>query len=650
MATIRRLYLYAVSLVSLEVVIWGAIGLARSIFAGQEVGGSVSRLAGPLSQVLVGVPVFGLHWWLAQRSALKDPEERTARLRAVFFYGALLGTLVPMVQNALALFNRLFLMLFELSPLQAMFGGSQTWSDNLIAMLVNGVAAAYLFSVLRLDWRLASPGDDWQAVRRLYRYLWLLYGLAMVVFGVQQALKYILGIQAVGSGLQNSLANGLALLLVGIPLWLYVNQRIQLTLDEPGEADSLVRLVVLYLLSLASVVSVLTSGGMVVYVLLRAALGETFTLVTFLARLSDPLSVAVPLGGVWAYYGRMLTREMSALPDLPRRAGLRQRPGLRRVYYYVLALLGLGTTFIGLQNLLSFLLTQAINPSAIGLNVLRTLLAGALAALAVGLPLWLLTWRPMMREAALEGEDGDHARRSQVRKAYLYLALFAGVMGVMFSTGSLLYQLLNAWLGQPSPGLLLQALQMVKLILLFALLLGYHWLALRADARLAERSLSRRHALFPVLVLSPEEGDFAERLVKALEREAPTLPVAIHPVSQGVPDEGLSAAKAVIVPTEVMARPSESIRLWLQGFAGIHLVVTTPVTGWYWIYSSGLSAESLARQTARSVRHLAEEQEIPPPREASPWMTVVYVLAGLFVLEILLVVVTSVANLVSLFH
>jgi hypothetical protein len=50
------------------------------------------------------------------------------------------------------------------------------------------------------------------------------------------------------------------------------------------------------------------------------------------------------------------------------------------------------------------------------------------------------------------------------------------------------------------------------------------------------------------------------------------------------------------------------------------------------------------------VRHLAEEQEIPPPREASPWMTVVYVLAGLFVLEILLVVVTSVANLVSLFH
>jgi hypothetical protein len=644
MATIRRLYLYAVSLVSLEVVIWGAIGLARSLFAGQEVGGGASRLAGSLSQVLVGVPVFGLHWWLAQRSAYKDPEERTARLRSVFLHGALLGTLVPVAQNLLALFDRLFLLLFEISPLQAMLGGNQTWSDNLIAMLVNVAAAAYLFWTLRLDWRAASPGDDWQAVRRLYRYLWLLYGLAMAVFGIQQVLKYILTIQAVGSGVQTSLANGLALLLVGTPLWLYTNQRIQMALGEPGEADSLTRLIVLYLLSLASVVSVLTSGGLAVYVLLRAILGETFTAPTFLAQLSNPLSVAVPLGGVWAYYGRMLTREMNALPDQP------QRAGLRRTYFYVLALLGLGTTFIGLQNLLSFLLTLAMTPTAIGLNVIRLSLAGALAALAVGLPLWLLTWRPMLREAAVEGEDGDHARRSQVRKAYLYLALFTGVMGVMFGSAALLYQLINAWLGQPPPDLLLQALQMVKLILLFALLLGYHGWALHTDARLAERSLSRRHALFPVLVLSPAEGDFAERLVKALEREAPTLPVAIHPVSQGVPDEGLSAAKAVIVPTEVMARPTESIRLWLQGFTGLHLVVATPVTGWYWIYSSGLSAEALARQTARSVRHLAEEQAIPPPREASPWMTVVYVLAGLFVLEILFVVVTSVANLVSLFR
>jgi DMSO/TMAO reductase YedYZ heme-binding membrane subunit len=37
----------------------------------------------------------------------------------------------------------------------------------------------------------------------------------------------------------------------------------------------------------------------------------------------------------------------------------------------------------------------------------------------------------MLKEAAVEGEAGDRARRSLVRKVYLFLALFAGVLGVM---------------------------------------------------------------------------------------------------------------------------------------------------------------------------------------------------------------------------
>jgi hypothetical protein len=32
MQTVRRLYFYAVAIVSLEVVIWGAIGLAQTLF------------------------------------------------------------------------------------------------------------------------------------------------------------------------------------------------------------------------------------------------------------------------------------------------------------------------------------------------------------------------------------------------------------------------------------------------------------------------------------------------------------------------------------------------------------------------------------------------------------------------------------------
>ena len=44
MRTIRRLYFYAVALISLEVVVWGLIGLLRSIFS--------SRLVNEKSSVL----------------------------------------------------------------------------------------------------------------------------------------------------------------------------------------------------------------------------------------------------------------------------------------------------------------------------------------------------------------------------------------------------------------------------------------------------------------------------------------------------------------------------------------------------------------------------------------------------------------------
>ncbi len=66
MRTVRRLYFYAVSLVSLEVVLWGLIGLVRSAITPDLLGGGPARLAQALSLILVGVPVFWIHWNVAR--------------------------------------------------------------------------------------------------------------------------------------------------------------------------------------------------------------------------------------------------------------------------------------------------------------------------------------------------------------------------------------------------------------------------------------------------------------------------------------------------------------------------------------------------------------------------------------------------------
>jgi hypothetical protein len=645
MIVIRRLYLYAVTFVSLLVVLWGVIGLLRSVFAGAEIGG-VSRLAGALSLILVGVPVFLIHWTLAQRLALKDAEERSARLRAIFLYGSLLALLVPAVQNFLALLDRAFLVALGQPAFRAMVGGGQSLSDNLVAIFLNVAVAAYFYTVLRADWRAAPLGDGYPDTRRLYRYLWMLYGLAMLVFGVQQVVGYLLeSWQSAGVGMQQLLANGLALLVIGVLLWVFAWGRIQRSLIEPAEAQSLLRLVVLYILTFIGMGVTLVSAGFGLDALLRLVFADISQVISGLAGLlgefSMSLSLAIPFGFLWVYFGRILAAEMNALPDEPRRAEL------KRLYDYILSLAGLVATFVGLQMLIAFLLDVLLSQQVVWGSALRRNLAAALSTLVIGLPLWILAWRPTLREAAAEGEAGDRARRSMVRKGYLFLVLFASVLGIMFSAGVLLFQLLSAALGEPPQDLLLTSARMLALVLLFALALAYHWGALRGDNRIAERSLARRHAQFPVLVLAPDEGDFARIVVNALERDVAELPVAVHSYSQGAPNETLSAARAVILPSELLARPSEAMRVWLGGFEGARLVVPTPAVGWHWLLSGGRPSNDLARQAARLVRQLAEGEEIPQPRGASAWLVVVYILAGLFALEILMVLISLIVSLLQ---
>jgi hypothetical protein len=209
----------------------------------------------------------------------------------------------------------------------------------------------------------------------------------------------------------------------------------------------------------------------------------------------------------------------------------------------------------------------------------------------------------------------------------------------------LIYQLLSKLLGDPPDNYQRASWVLLELVVLFAALLTYHWATLRTDGRLAEQSLAARHEAFPVLLLVSEIGGFSEEMLDSLHREVPSLPVAIHMISTGVPDETLSAAKAVILPGELSANPTEAIRLWLQGFDGTRLVVPSPTENWLWAFGSGRSLSSMAHQTAVMIRYLAEGEELPEIRETSPWMVVLYVLAGIVGIPILIGLFGSLSNI-----
>ena len=639
MRTIRRLYFYAVSLVSLEVVLWGLIGLARSAFATQLVGGGAARLAQALALILVGVPVFGLHWWLAQRAARADMDEHASGVRAFFLYAVLLATLIPIAQNFLSLLDRLLLQAFRL-PLNVMFSGSQTWSDNLIAMLMNALVAAYFITVLRADWQVVAPKDTLTSLRRIYRYIWVIYSLVLLVAGIQQSLQYAFEIPAITVGFahQASLANGLTLLLIGAPLWFFAWKTVQDALTEASERESSLRLGVLYALGLAGVVTVLTSGGFVIAVLLRGLLGEKINVQDFMRQVSGPLSIGIPLAGVWAYYGRWLGRSMAEVPDAPHRAGM------RRLYFYILSAIGLGATFISLSMLLSFVISVSLG-NLLWTGTLRPRLAASLATLLAGLPLWLLTWRPMQAEAMAAGDPGDHARRSLVRKIYLYLALFVSVIGGMIAAVSLLFLLIRTLLGDRPTGFTQSLLNYVQLLFLFILMGVYHGLTLRRDGRMAAHALTAKHALFPVLIFDPGgEDPFAPTMLTAFQKQTPRLPASIQPITQPIPEESLAEVKAAIVPGDLALNPPEAFRLWLRDFDGSKLIVPRAAASWIWSGGTGRSLQATAGQVAQAVRQLAEGQEVRQPGGTSGWTIFIYVIATLFGLEILMALTSLVVS------
>jgi hypothetical protein len=628
------------------VVTWGLIGLARSALTGDSVGGDVASLAGALALIFVGVPVFLLHWWLAQRAAREDDEERFSRVRAIFLYGALLATLIPITQNVLALVNRMFFDLFDASGNQVIFGYGQTWSDNVIAIVFNGLIAVYFFNVIRLNWAEDYINEAFWETRRLYRFVWVVYGLVLMIFGVQQTLLYLTRLLADDVGSQTILANGLAMILVGVPLWIFSWRVTQRVLDQPGEQQSLLRLVVLYAIRLISLVVTLFSVGAIVDVAIRGLLGDVASFAPFVGDIQDPLSVAVPMGIIWAYHSTILRRENYAFPEVA------QRVGLQRLYAYLLALLGLITVVVGLHELIF---------AAIGLlpiddivdqrpihwtRVFRRDLAASLSILLVGLPLWLTNWIPINRTATSEGDAGDQIRRSIIRRSYLYLVLFGSVIGVMVSAGMLIFHLLQAALGEPDREFVRLVIELISSLVIFGLLLWYHGRLLQADGRLAARTLAERHAEFPVLVLVSEIGGFSEMMVAALQKEAPTLPVVVHVVDQGIPDETLSSAKAVILPASITAYPLEAIRLWLQNFSGVRFVIPTQVNGWVWASGNGDKLKDLIYQTAEMVRKLAEGEEISRAR-LSPWIIVGYIFGGLLGLLLLLIVFSSLIELLN---
>jgi hypothetical protein len=638
MKTIRRFYFYLLSLISVQVVIWAVVNLLRTIFDRATVTSAVDWLAGGIAFVAVGVPIFWLHWTTVQRDAHREEEEASSRIRSLYLYATPLATGIPITYAVLAILNRLIVRWLGLPVSSATLGGAQTYIDNLIAIAANLIVLIYFWRVLQQDWKNNHNQENLVDFSRLHRYIWMVYGLGLLIFGVQQILRYIFSMpQEFGHVPEMVLATGLALIPVGLPIFGKSWSVIQKSLTEKKERHSSLRLVVLFVLTLLGIGFSLSALGILLANAFRWIFQvDNWRLISFMDQYATQLAVLISMGLVWGYFRRELKFAIADLDDDF------QQAGIQRIYHSILSFAGLVVSFLGLLLLLGTIIESLFNLS-IGNNAAS--LSDALALLLIGLPLWLIYWQQIQLETARTDERGSAARTSLFRKAYLYLALFATVVGTMLSTGWWIYGILKAILDRMPSDFWLNFNLQLRIAILFAIFLVYHLRVLRADGRVTETAKEAERSEFSVLVLQSEDSSIGVKLVEAIQLKSPNLPVSIIQMESTNSMDAILQASLLLIPSSLATNPSEALQMVLKDYTGKILVIPQEQENWHWLGMVNRDQKRLVQEAVIAVQQLSENKSPRTVAPSNPWMIVAYVLAGLFLLEIVLLMITALVNL-----
>lgn len=495
MQAVRRLYLYAMSGITLAVISYGLVLLLRVLLDGlfpdpPYDGSSSSRqeLSVAIATLGVGIPVWAVHWWLVQRGLRPGRPERDAErgsgARAVYITFVLLVSLVVWVTGGIQV--------LQWAAAAAMSVSSEYYYADPLGGATVGVVALgvwlYHGLVRRRDLAAGPVEGTAASVPRLYLYgvaIGALWAVLMTLETVLYALfptypssadpnraPYLIGLTI----------NGVAWALVWFGHWTYANRLVR----EEGwrgteERVSRTRLIAFLVLIIASAGVTLTKVASAI----GAALDPVLPAPPFAdpAYLPDPtaaivtsLLTAIPWAIVWFAHTRALRREPAATDPL--RALHQARLTSHGV---AAAALVLGAT--GAGWLLGFIMDLVLGGGrASGPYSSSWELARWLPATVVGLAAWWWFWRAV--RARRRSDPVDEAN-STIRRSFLFLTLGVALIATIAASALILYRLVGVLLGAEIGGNVGSELSTpLGALIAAAVVLGYHGLALRADQKL----------------------------------------------------------------------------------------------------------------------------------------------------------------------
>lgn len=505
LATIRRLYFYLIAFVSLIVgltslhslltilfEIWLSAESLSTVNNASFIRNAVARDGGLL---LVATPIFLIHWAyiqsIARRQTPESAEERSSTLRKLFLYGAAGFTLAVAATRTTTLLAE-----SGVALLGGSFSAGLIWPGGWLSSILSGLI--YLAFLAYFGRQLALDGDlgrelHWAGtLRRLFQTVVGLAGLAMLLNGSSTVLELGLRLgleRAVETSILQTtslwwirgLSDGFAWMLVGALLWRINWLRWDaLIAAYEEEARTALRRFYLYAATvLSAALTLVPAAG-----LLNRLLLQLFSVAppADLPDLAGPLAM-LPFGLIaWRWHWAQVSSEASRYGDTPESANV------RRLYYYLVAAVGLVLLWIGLVDILRALLDWlVVGSDALSRGFRAEQLANGLSMLAVGAPVWAIHWRAVQNVARAQGPSAQAERTSGPRRAYLYGVALVGALLILFEFATVIYRLLLLLLGDANADLFgtetLDSLVRSGTAIVFWVV---HVLAIRGDTRLTE--------------------------------------------------------------------------------------------------------------------------------------------------------------------
>ena len=459
--SVRRLFVYTMLFVALMVAVIGLQGLLGRVLSSATVR-SDEELATTLALTLVGLPVFvALARWTWRR-LIERPEERRALGWTLYLAAAAFTSLAGTAAMSITLLARLI--------------DGDGFDGRLLAMALvwAGAWTAHWYA-----WRLVPP----ERGGSLQLFVGSDLGLGLTAGGFASALSNLgtwwfeaAGDTAVGvDGADIATAGVVGV--IGLAVWTWHWLVHGVTLDRNTLWLSYVMLYGV----LGGLTAALIGAGRSLFLVLEWLIGnpETESALRLFADI-NPAGAAALVGlAVWRYHATLVGP-----------AAGRDRNDVDRTYDAIVAGAGLAAV-AGALAILVVALFQLADPSIASTGDQGgDVLLGAVTLLAVGGPVWGLTWARMQRHA----QGGSEEAASTPRRTFLFGVL--GVSGVV-AFGALigvLIVLFETWLDERS-GSLSDALQWpVALLVTTGAVAAYHF-AVAYSEREARIRAPRRDVL-----------------------------------------------------------------------------------------------------------------------------------------------------------